>query len=101
MGLSLFISLNKIGEVLCKDEGIYKGVFLISSLSYYTFLLHHQIIYKVLEGFNSVGTFSAVGVLLIIILVTLLFSYVLSIVMKSLFESRFYRWWEAAIARWF
>lgn len=101
VGVSLFISLNKIGETLCKNEGIYKGVFLISSLSYYTFLLHHQIIYKVLEGFNSVGTFSAVGVLLIIILVTLLFSYVLSIVMKSLFESRFYHWLEAAIARWF
>lgn len=101
VGLSLFISLNKIGEALCKNEGVYRSVFLISSLSYYTFLLHHQIIYKVLEGFNSVGTFYSLGVLQIIILATLLFSYVLSIVMKSLFESRFYRRLETAIAKWF
>lgn len=91
IGLSLLISLNKVGERICKSDRIYKGVFFVSSMSYYTFLLHHRIIYKVLEGFDSVGTRASVGVLIMIILVTLTLSQVLSVVMKSIFRSGFYR----------
>lgn len=99
IGFSLLITLNWVGERLCRCEGVYRGAAFVSGLSFYIFLIHHNLIYKVLTGFDSTSTRYCVGVLAVIILATLIFSHILSIVMKSLLGNRFFHRIEAAILK--
>ena len=99
LGLSLLIVMNQVGERLSRNNRAYKSISFVSSLSYYTFLLHHQIIYKVLEGFDSVSTVYSLGVLFVIIFMTILFSYILKLVMKAFLNSRIFLTFEGALLK--
>ena len=87
----LLLLIMEIGDHICKNERVFKGISQVSGLSYYTFLIHHSIIYKVLDGFDPTNTICACISLGVILVLTLLFSKVLDIVMKEIFRSKCFR----------
>ena len=85
-GSVLLVCLNTIGERLCRVNRIEVIISTLSGLSYYTFLLHHSIIYKVLENFDSSNTRVAFFTLIVITVVVLYFSWILQIVMNKILK---------------
>ncbi|MDO4938551.1 MAG: acyltransferase family protein [Lachnospiraceae bacterium] len=55
LGICLFLPLNAAGEAICNKSVLKKIVREGSSVSYEVFLLHHAILYKVLEYVNPVS----------------------------------------------
>ena len=89
-GCAGLIVLNSIGNTLCKNETVYGIVRKISGLTYPVFLIHHRIILKFLEKFDTVSTKRSLLVLLSVLLCTFVFAKILDVVMKALFQSALY-----------
>ena len=100
VGLVLLVVLYNIGEGVCKWKPVNSVVSFLSVITYPVFLLHHNIIYMVLGGFDTVSTSRSVLVLLAILVATVVFSKVLDIVMKAVFQSRIFTRAERVILNW-
>ena len=89
-GCAGLIVLRSIGDFLCKNNAIDKIVRAVSGLTYPVFLIHHRIVVKVLEHFDTVSSLRSLGVLLMVLLTTFVFAKILDVVMKSLFRNPVY-----------
>ncbi len=94
-GCAGLIVLNAIGDVICQNTHIHRLVRWISSLTYPVFLIHHQIIYKILEGFDTVSTRRSLGVLLLVLLTCFVFANILNLLMKAFFTTSAYLKFES------
>ena len=86
VGCALLLILCRFGDWLCRSERINRIVGALSGLSYYTFLLHHMLIYRVLEKFDSANPYRAFLVFAAITCSTFAFSKALQIVMRSVLQ---------------
>lgn len=99
IGWSLLVVLYNVGEVICRYKPFERVVSMVSGLTYPTFLLHHSIIYKVLGGFDTVSTIRSFVVLIVVIVVTLVFSWILDIFMKKILKSSVFMKLECVITK--
>lgn len=74
------------GELLCKAKSIRRIIRFSSGLAYPVFLLHHRIVFKVLEGFDPTDVVGALLALMLTLGLTFVFAKVFDIVMKSIFS---------------
>lgn len=88
IGCALLICLYNLGEWICRNKNVRAVVASLSGLTYYTFLLHHSIIYRVIYKFDSSNTVRALWVLCAIIFATFVLSKMLEIVMNSIMRSK-------------
>lgn len=86
-GCAGLVVLRSIGDALCKNKFIDRLVRWVSGLTYPVFLIHHRIIVKALEHFDTVSTLRSLGVLLMVLAASLVFAKILDILMKALFKS--------------
>lgn len=94
-GCAGLIVLRSLGDALCKNTYMERLVRWVSGLTYPIFLIHHRIILKSLERFDSVSTLRSLGVLLMTLISTLVFAKLLDFLMKALFQSRAYLKFES------
>lgn len=90
IGCALLVVAYNIGEVLCRNPLFKRFTLFVSGLSYYSFLIHHRIIYRVLQGFDKVNTLKAAIVLLGVIVLTFGFSYILKIIMDHVYACKLF-----------
>ena len=93
-GCAALVVLYHIGKVFCRNEMVSRVVREISALSYSVFLIHHRIIVKILEGFDSQSTLHSLGALLAVVVSTLVFAKILSNLMNAVFSSKSYTKFE-------
>lgn len=89
-GGALLIVLCGAGRFLCKNPFIGRITLILSGLSYSVFLIHHRIIVKVLEGFDSVSTKRSLLALMLILATTFILAAVLDHLIKALFKTKPY-----------
>lgn len=89
-GCGSLIVLNSLGNLLCRNKWIDRATREISGLTYPIFLIHHRIIFSILDGFDTVSTLHSLGVLLLALMVCLVFAKTLDVLMKSFFKSSIY-----------
>lgn len=91
MGTALLVLLFNIGEIICKKDTVWKMTASLSALTYYVFIVHHQLIYGVLQGWNYSDPWAAGAVLLAVILLSFVFAKALSVLADSFYKSRLIR----------
>lgn len=97
IGCAILVCMYNLGEVLCRKREIRAFVTSLSGLTYYTFLLHHRIIYRILEKFDFSDTSRAFIVLCVAIVVTFVLAKILDVVMKDVMRSRIVRSIDAKV----
>lgn len=89
-GCALLMVAYNTGEVLCRNPLLKRFTLFVSGLSYYSFLIHHRIIFRVLQGFDKVNTMKAAIILLGVIVLTFGFSYILKIIMDHVYTCKLF-----------
>lgn len=89
-GFSLYIILVQIGQyiMLSRFKIIFKQ---ISILSYNIFLLHHTMIYNILEVYNPTEWYLHIALLGITILLTMICSKILLIIVNVIYQSNIFK----------
>ena len=89
-GFSLFLLMNKLGSYFTTTK-IMNIFNFISNLSYSIFLYHHHIIYDILGIYNPKESYINIILLGITILLTLICSYIHSMVVNSVINSSIFK----------
>lgn len=84
IGVSLLITMNSIGNFICRNPYVYRLVSVICDLGYYTFLIHHRLMLNILPHFDPTNTGNAFLLLIAIFIVTQFFAFLLNKIMKRL-----------------
>jgi hypothetical protein len=89
-GFSLYIILVQIGKKIMKSE--FKQIILeINNLSYYIFLLHHKIIFAVLNANNPDIWYLQMEFLLITIILTIISSKIVYIIINYIYNNNLFK----------
>ena len=96
-GFALFFLLYAIGERVMKSAAVSVAVRRLSALSYPIFLVHHQIVFKVLGYQNPTSKAGAILMLLVTILLSILAAVALEVLTKYVLNSKTYKKLEAKI----
>lgn len=86
--ICIFIILYRIAESVLKENKITS---FIAGISYQIFLLQHMIINSILEFSNPTGTASAVLIMLICVIITILLAYIINRITKTLLNSKLFK----------
>ena len=87
---ALLVVAYNIGELLCRNPLVRRFTLFVSGISYYSFLIHHRIIYRVLQGYDRGNTVAAAAVLLGVIVITFVFSTILKIIMDHVYACKLF-----------
>lgn len=86
--ICLFIGLYKLGSILVKNNQLNKTFKFIGGISYQIFLLQHMVNNYVFEFYNPSSTIPAILTLLICIVLTIIFAYIINLIIKKLMNTK-------------
>lgn len=77
IGAALFVLLSFIGYYVTKNDFLSKVFAWLAKISFCVFLIHHQVIYKLLERVNSVKTINVILEFGFVVVVSVIIGYVI------------------------
>lgn len=92
LALSLFVVMAYIGEYLMRNEIVKKVFVWLSSISFAIFLLQHRVICKMLQFYmpSDNNMLFYYLWLLLVVLVTIVLSYILTVIINRLLKTKLY-----------
>lgn len=89
--ICLFAILFKIGTLLSKNELFKKVSSFIGGISYQIFLLQHMVIIYALELANPTNTLFSLLVMILCIIITIVFAYIISRIVKLTLNTKLFK----------